>query len=94
MTARSTGLWSTSIGTSHHVHLLYYIFADDETGRRVANALGKAVMARGPMPCADGRPGFEKGLADAGAPCGTPESRFWNRCRFTFSTEIGPLRPA
>ena len=31
---------------SQHVHLLYYIFADDETGTRVAAALGKAV-ARG-----------------------------------------------
>jgi cardiolipin synthase len=32
--------------SSQHVHLLYYIFADDETGRRVADALGRAV-ARG-----------------------------------------------
>lgn len=31
---------------SQHVHLLYYIFADDKTGNRVAEALGKAV-ARG-----------------------------------------------
>ncbi|MBN1590473.1 MAG: cardiolipin synthase [Pirellulales bacterium] len=29
-----------------HVHLLYYIFADDETGRKIADALGRAV-ARG-----------------------------------------------
>jgi len=29
-----------------HVHLLYYIFADDETGRKVADALARAV-ARG-----------------------------------------------
>jgi cardiolipin synthase A/B len=28
----------------HHVHLLYYIYADDETGRRVAEALGRAVV--------------------------------------------------
>ncbi len=27
----------------HHVHLLFYIYADDETGRRVAEALGRAV---------------------------------------------------
>jgi cardiolipin synthase len=27
---------------SHHVHLLYYIFADDRTGRRVADALARA----------------------------------------------------
>jgi cardiolipin synthase len=27
----------------HHVHLLYYIFADDETGRLVLDALGRAV---------------------------------------------------
>lgn len=27
----------------HHVHLLYYIFADDETGHRVADALVRAV---------------------------------------------------
>lgn len=33
-------------GAAHHVHLLYYIYADDETGRRVAEALGRAV-ARG-----------------------------------------------
>jgi cardiolipin synthase len=26
----------------HHVHLLYYIFADDATGNRVADALGRA----------------------------------------------------
>jgi cardiolipin synthase len=26
----------------HHVHLLFYIFADDSTGRRVAEALGRA----------------------------------------------------
>src|SRR5262245_55075796 len=30
----------------HHVHLLYYIFADDDTGQRVAAALQRAV-ARG-----------------------------------------------
>src|SRR5208282_3933698 len=30
-------------GAGHHVHLLYYIFADDETGRRVADALIRAV---------------------------------------------------
>ena len=28
---------------SHHVHLLYYIFCDDTTGRRVADALTQAV---------------------------------------------------
>ena len=28
----------------YHVHLLYYIYADDETGRRVAEALGRAVV--------------------------------------------------
>lgn len=28
----------------HHVHLLYYIFADDDTGNRVANALSQAVQ--------------------------------------------------
>lgn len=33
-------------GASQHVHLLYYIFADDATGTRVADALAKAV-ARG-----------------------------------------------
>jgi len=27
----------------HHVHLLFYIFADDETAQRVAQALGRAV---------------------------------------------------
>ena len=27
----------------HHVHLLFYIYADDETGRRVAEALARAV---------------------------------------------------
>ena len=27
----------------HHVHVLFYIFADDETGRRVAEALARAV---------------------------------------------------
>ncbi|MBN1908613.1 MAG: cardiolipin synthase [Pirellulales bacterium] len=27
----------------HHVHLLYYIYADDATGRRVADALARAV---------------------------------------------------
>ncbi len=27
----------------HHVHLLYYIFANDETGQRVADALARAV---------------------------------------------------
>src|SRR5258708_18664317 len=27
----------------HHVHLLYYIYGDDETGRRVADALARAV---------------------------------------------------
>ncbi len=27
-----------------HVHLLFYIFADDETGRQVAKALGRAVV--------------------------------------------------
>jgi cardiolipin synthase len=27
----------------HHVHLLFYIFAEDETGRRVAEALARAV---------------------------------------------------
>jgi cardiolipin synthase len=27
----------------HHAHLLYYIFADDDTGRRVADALARAV---------------------------------------------------
>jgi len=27
---------------THHVHLLYYIFADDQTGRRVADALERA----------------------------------------------------
>ncbi len=27
----------------HHVHLLFYLFADDETGRRVAEALARAV---------------------------------------------------
>ncbi len=26
----------------HHVHLLYYIYGDDETGRKVAEALGRA----------------------------------------------------
>lgn len=31
---------------THHVHLLYYIFAADQTGRRVADALAKAA-ARG-----------------------------------------------
>lgn len=31
---------------SHHVHLLFYIFADDEAGRRVAHALERAA-ARG-----------------------------------------------
>jgi cardiolipin synthase len=30
-------------GASQHVHLLYYIFADDATGRRVADALAAAV---------------------------------------------------
>jgi cardiolipin synthase len=30
----------------HHVHLMFYIFADDETGRRVADALARAT-ARG-----------------------------------------------
>ncbi len=29
---------------AHHVHLLYYIFADDETGRRVAASLRSAVV--------------------------------------------------
>ena len=29
----------------HHVHLLYYIFADDRTGLRVIEALGMAVTA-------------------------------------------------
>jgi cardiolipin synthase len=33
-------------GAAHHVHLLYYIFADDDTGQRVAAALQRAV-ARG-----------------------------------------------
>jgi cardiolipin synthase A/B len=33
-------------GATHHVHLLYYIFADDDTGQRVAAALQRAV-ARG-----------------------------------------------
>ncbi len=28
---------------THHVHLLYYIFADDATGRQVADALARAV---------------------------------------------------
>jgi cardiolipin synthase len=28
---------------AHHVHLLFYIYADDETGRRVAEALAQAV---------------------------------------------------
>ena len=32
--------------STHHVHLLYYIYADDTTGRRVADALLRAV-ARG-----------------------------------------------
>lgn len=27
----------------HHVHLLYYIYADDDTGRKVADALARAV---------------------------------------------------
>lgn len=30
-------------GARHHVHLLYYIWGDDETGRRVADALARAV---------------------------------------------------
>jgi cardiolipin synthase len=29
-------------GARHHVHLLYYIYGDDETGRRVADALARA----------------------------------------------------
>lgn len=29
---------------AHHVHLVFYIFADDETGRRVADALARAVQ--------------------------------------------------
>ena len=33
-------------GATHHVHLLYYIFADDQVGRRVEEALGRAA-ARG-----------------------------------------------
>jgi cardiolipin synthase len=28
----------------HHVHLLYYIFADDETGHRITGALSRAVL--------------------------------------------------
>jgi cardiolipin synthase A/B len=31
-------------GATHHVHLLYYIFADDETGLRVVAALERAVQ--------------------------------------------------
>jgi len=31
-------------GAKHHVHLLYYIFADDKTGRRVSDALVRAVQ--------------------------------------------------
>jgi cardiolipin synthase len=30
-------------GAEHHVHLLYYIFADDQTGMRVVDALAEAV---------------------------------------------------
>src|SRR5258706_14204605 len=30
-------------GAVHHVHLLYYIFADDRTGNSVADSLGRAV---------------------------------------------------
>jgi len=30
-------------GARHHVHLLFYIYGDDETGRRVSDALGRAV---------------------------------------------------
>lgn len=30
-------------GANHHVHLLYYIFADDRTGRQVCDALAAAV---------------------------------------------------
>ena len=30
-------------GAKHHVHLLYYIYGDDEIGRRVADALARAV---------------------------------------------------
>jgi cardiolipin synthase len=47
---------------AHHVHLLYYIFADDATGRRVGDALvaavGRGVMCRVLM---DGR-GSKSGL--------------------------------
>jgi cardiolipin synthase len=31
-------------GAEHHVHLLFYIYADDQTGRRVADALARAVQ--------------------------------------------------
>src|SRR5262245_184576 len=31
---------------THHVHLLYYIFADDETGKRVADALERAARRK------------------------------------------------
>jgi cardiolipin synthase len=37
-------------GAGHHVHLLYYIFADDRTGNRVAEALMRAA-ARGVECC-------------------------------------------
>jgi hypothetical protein len=50
----------------HHVHLVYYIFADDGTGRLVADALARAV-ARG-VPRADGRAGFEARPENTGSP--------------------------
>ncbi len=38
-----------------HVHLLFYIFADDSTGRRVADALYRAVSAGREVPRAGRR---------------------------------------
>jgi cardiolipin synthase len=52
---------------THHVHLLYYIFADDRTGNRVADALvraaGRGVSCRVMMDGTGSKAGLRRGLA-------------------------------
>ncbi len=65
----------------HHVHLLYYIFADDDTGRRVANTLVRAADRGVSCRLLMDDSGSKKGLKSLG-----PELR-------TAGVEVVPLLP-
>ena len=71
-------------GSRHHVHLLYYIFEDDETGRKVAEALARAVKRGVSCRVMMARWARSGGCAGLRRGCGRTELKSSRCCRLVF----------